>query len=278
MWEKSRTAPLVNTPTTLSAALNLLSRTPGIGIWAGGTAQDTLQSPQLLSITSLEELKRLTPWEKFADWGAGLTLNQMIQAGKNQIPQILEEAVGKIGTYVVRNQATLGGNLCTNQAGDLYPVLQLLGSHAEFRTAKGFRWLPAHQWSLIHGLEPQPGELLTRLRIPKESWNIVLYEKMGGWNSKEEERLSYMALVRTSRESVSSLRMGIFLPRTGLIRSRSLESLLQGRKLPLSSADRDRVHKAMEEELPFLGKPLTPFRLARVKSVTDWMVRQLREE
>ncbi len=277
MWEKSSSAPLVNAPPSLQAALNLLNRNPNIQIWAGGTALPSKPADQILSLNLVDEIKKITPWERFVDWGAGLSLNQLVLQGKNLLPPLLLSALKTLGNYPLRNQGTLGGNLCSEPGGDLFPLLQALGAQAEFRSAKGFRWEASSQWP-ARGLKPLPGEILCRIRIPKETWNLTLFEKLGTHRSAGEEQVSYFVLARITRETISALRMGIYFPSAGLLRNRALEANLQGRKLPFTPQDKELIYKAWEEEFPFLTKPLAPFQSSRLTSITDWMIKQIREE
>jgi carbon-monoxide dehydrogenase medium subunit len=116
-------------PRTLPEALSLLEKSgPGMHILAGGTdllvwvKQKTIRPQAVLDIKTIKELHGL----KVAAKGQGLigpltTARELIEwcedIGKFKN---LKTAASRLGSPIIRNRATIGGNLCTaSPAGDL---------------------------------------------------------------------------------------------------------------------------------------------------------------
>jgi 4-hydroxybenzoyl-CoA reductase subunit beta len=102
-------------PRSLGEAAALASR-PGARLLAGGTGlipnlRLGLEAPKaLVSLEQVDELKKIHLEKNEIRIGAGVTLQQLCEAGG--IPAALKEAARAVGAPGHRSAATLGGNLC----------------------------------------------------------------------------------------------------------------------------------------------------------------------
>ena len=101
---------------------------------AGGTDLN-LQRPiinekenSIISLSSIEELKKIKISNNKILLGSSVTIETFLDIIKDKIPEMIE-ILKRFGSPLIRNQATIGGNLCTSSPiGDLAPVLLVLDS------------------------------------------------------------------------------------------------------------------------------------------------------
>jgi aerobic carbon-monoxide dehydrogenase medium subunit len=165
-------------PTTLDEASSLLSHYGAKAkCLAGGTdllvnLKKKLLSPeQLISLNKIEGLS-----EAFDQKGKGLSIGPLCTAaylaGSKAVQEkglALSQGAGRLGSPLIRNRATVGGNLVTARpASDLAPPLLVLGASVILKGPKGERTLPLEDFLLGPGQTAiQPDEILSRIFIPQ---------------------------------------------------------------------------------------------------------------
>jgi len=227
---------LVFFPSSYSELFNAWSRYPKAVPYAGGTAlirkqgRRILELPSIiLSLDKLEEMCRISRSERYMEIGAMAKLSQIIDLGKS-VPVVLRCCLENIAGPQLRNMATIGGNLCFYGGRlDSSAVLLALDAQCELRNAQSSRWISASRFFSTPGqtaLKPQ--ELLTRIRIPLESWDYSIYKKFAG---QSDQSKAAVFLARTQKNTLGDIR--IVCKTDVLLRNRESESILTGKHLPL---------------------------------------------
>ncbi len=162
--------------TSLSEATGLLERQEGIMPMAGGTdllvglRSGKFNAAVVLDIKEIPELKVLEEGRRGITIGAAVPLNEIINFApvRQHIP-LLVQACRSIGTYSIRNRATLGGNLCNaSPAADTAPALYCLGALVNVAGPRNLRTVPVEEFITGPGKTAlQKGELLVSVTIPK---------------------------------------------------------------------------------------------------------------
>jgi CO/xanthine dehydrogenase FAD-binding subunit len=161
---------------SVEEACRLLAETGAdASILAGGTdllveIRDGVRSPKLLiDIKSIDELARFQVDGPEVIIGASVPLNVLAEhrAIRTSLPA-LADAAFSIGTYQLRNRATLAGNVCNaSPAADSAPVLLCLDAKLSVVGANGRRTIPMSE--LFTGVKRtclEPSEIVTDIRIP----------------------------------------------------------------------------------------------------------------
>ena len=228
---------LVFFPTSYSELFSAWNRYPSAVPYAGGTAlirgkgRQILELPSIiLSLDRLEEIHRISRSERFLEIGAMVKLSQIIELGK-VVPIALRRCLENIAGPQLRNMATIGGNICfSGWRLDSTAVLNALDAQFELRTAQSSRWISAPRFLSAptqSALGPQ--ELLTRIRVPLDSWDHSIYNKFD--NQANRSRVAVL-LVRTQKNVLNDIK--IVYKTDMILRDRDSESLLIGKQLPLS--------------------------------------------
>jgi CO/xanthine dehydrogenase FAD-binding subunit len=250
----------VHFPKDLAEALDIMRRRPGILVFAGGTdilreqAGRGVSLPKdVLYIGDLPELRRAGLTERFLEIGAAVSISEILELGDAALPPLLAEAVRGIGTPVLRNLATLGGNLaCDERFMDSWPALACLDALVELRDQGGATWINANRFLGEDGRPAFPkGGLLTRIRVPIERWDAYLVRKVGIGDYPAPETAVFAFSAREEKGILVEMRL-VFAGERAL-RSQALESSVIGRSLPLSPHER----KALAEGYRALSSALS---------------------
>lgn len=233
----------VHFPKDLPEALDLLRR-PGILVFAGGTGILREQGgrgislpDEVLFIRELPELRRTSLTERFLEIGAAITLSEMLELGDSALPPLLAEAASGIGTFALRNLATLGGNIASRgRFMDCWAALACLDGLIELRDQGGATWMNVNRLVGEDGRPAFPeGGLVTRLRVPIERWDAHVLRKVGPSDYPSPETGVFAFAARAEKGMLADLR--IAFAGEVAIRSRTLESSIIGRALPLSKRE-----------------------------------------
>ena len=160
-------------PVGLSELLELLDKNPKAKLIAGGTDwvvevnQRFSRSDVQISIDQIPELKTLRFENDFIEVGAGLTLSELEHTLQNKIP-LLQEWFALFASKLIRNRATLGGNIATaSPIGDSPPVLLALDASLILASSKGEREIPLKDFFKgYRQTDLRAGEVIKAIRIP----------------------------------------------------------------------------------------------------------------
>lgn len=142
-------------PENLTEALAAMSGEGRVLPLAGGTnvmvnmKLAPLDTDCLVDLTGLDELKAISEENDRIRIGAGVTFTDLLkwQPG-TAIQGLIQPMCEAFAGPLIRNLATVGGNICdASAAADLSPVLLALDADVELQsTAKGVRTLTAQEF------------------------------------------------------------------------------------------------------------------------------------
>jgi xanthine dehydrogenase small subunit len=172
-------------PTSLVAALALLREHPGARPIAGGSdlfVERNLRGarfPLLVSLAAIPELRRLEWHADRVEIGAALTLRELEAHLAGRLP-LLEQVLPLFASRLIRNAATLGGNLATaSPIGDAAPVLLALDARVVVAGQRGERSLPLDGFFTGYRRTAlEPGELIVSVVVPLPVPGIARFYKV----------------------------------------------------------------------------------------------------
>jgi CO/xanthine dehydrogenase FAD-binding subunit len=240
----------VRLPGSLSELWELLDETPDAMVYAGGTdllvkMRGGLVNPgSLICLERVEELKGVIDLGGSIRIGACTTHTQLLNDPpiRNSFP-VLKQALSVLGSPLVRNMGTIGGNLCTaSPAGDTLPPLYALGAEVELKSRRGARQMRIADFITGPGkTRLGDGEILAAIHVAKPPASCVHhFEKVGLRNALACSVVSLAALLDLSPDGVVkdvALAWGSVGPT--IISSPEAEAALRGGKLT-----REALHEA----------------------------------
>ncbi len=271
-------------PSSLNELLNIKNQNPDAVIWSGGTGFMGNQKRKvpvlpgnIIQISKISELKKIRRTERFLEIGAGASINRILNVGQHVLPNALAQAMRLIKPSTIRNMATLGGHLCMPDFRlNLFSVMLLMDVSLEIKKSGGSRWIQINRFFNKNGeIQLKNNEVLTRIRIPFGNWNIELYKSDGNPFFDTGKAISFCILADIQKGIVNDFRMAIGNSGKHTIRSIEMESLLIGKKLPLSSKDSLMITEKHDLWLKSLTLELTPFQRERAIRFIYWVLKEL---
>jgi xanthine dehydrogenase small subunit len=127
--------------------------------------------PALVSLAAVAELQRIEWRPRELVLGAGVSLSHVereLEGEHGAELGLLRQLLPLFSSRLIRNRATLGGNLATaSPIGDSPPVLLALGAEVTLTSASGRRRLPlAEFFAGYRETALAPGELIESIHVP----------------------------------------------------------------------------------------------------------------
>jgi carbon-monoxide dehydrogenase medium subunit len=151
---------------------------------------------------------------------------------RRRLPSVAEAAL-QVGAVQTRNQATIGGNLCSAVPSlDGAPSLLVLGATLRLQAQGNERLVPIEQFFLgPRRTVLQPGEVLTEIIVPLREDFTASFLRMGRRKALTLSIVNVAAGLAMDGQQVSKARIALGAVAPTPIRAYKAEQLLQGRKL-----------------------------------------------
>jgi xanthine dehydrogenase small subunit len=188
-------SPGFSRPATVDECVSLLasrsrerserSAEAGATLIAGGTDLGVewnlhhLRWTHLISLEAIDELRAFSETNESVLLGAALPLSDIGRLWTNA-PQVFHEWLTLFASPLIRNRATLGGNLATaSPIGDAAPLLLALDAIVHAAGPEGRRTIPLSSFFVGYRKTAlRPGEILTTIEIPKPLPAFVRFYKV----------------------------------------------------------------------------------------------------
>ena len=247
-------------PATLSEAVSLLSRYgEGAKVLSGGQSLLPLLKLRLGHAEHLVDIGRIPGLEYLKEEGGMLRIGgrtresalEQSELIRTRYP-ILHDTVRVIADPLVRNLATVGGNLAHGDPGNDHPATMLaLGAQVVAVGPSGERVIPIDQFFLgLFTTALQPDEILTEIRVPAPP------PRSGGAYVKLERKVGDYATAAAAAQVTLGAngafdRVGLALTNVGPtpVRSRDAEDALVGKR-PSDAAIAEAARVAAEASTP----------------------------
>lgn len=127
---------------------------------------------EVIDLSNVEELKKCTVTDYLVKFGAGMSLEDVKQIAKTELPA-LNETLTVFGSKQIRSLATLGGNLGSGSPiGDTLPVLMAYDAEIKLQSIEGDRIINMNKFILgYRQTERRPNEIISSVIINKPSEN-----------------------------------------------------------------------------------------------------------
>ena len=275
-------------PATLSEALELLERYgEDAKIIAGGTdllvsMRDRLLKPKnLIDIKKIPDLRQIEYKEGVGiTIGAAVTYNDMLEHPiMEKKYRVLCEAVRTIGDIVLRNRATLVGNICNaSPAADSAPPLLILDARVRIINKNdGVREVPLERFFIgVKKTILKPTEIVKEVFIPEPPTNYYgKYVKMMRVLSEDLTVVGVAGLAyRDKGELIVRLAFSSVAPTP--IRVREVEEVFKKKDMPIDKKIEEAVKISSEKVSPISDvRGSAEYRLNLVKVATTRLLKEL---
>jgi len=272
-------------PKSFSELLRIYRDYPSAFLLAGGTAvsrehrgSGMIHLPDIvIHIDRIPELKRISRSERYFELGAGVPISRLLKVGQHVLPKVLTHAMRKIAHPAIRNHGTLGGNL-SHQPRRLntYGPLTILDARIELRSLGKSRWISVHRlYSKTGEFTLDPGEIISRIRVPFVDWNMQFFQKIGDPFVKPKTSLTFSALSDIKKGEITHFRAAFSFLGKSVLQDRELETVIIGKKVPLNEKNRTESHDLFRTALMDLPGDVTIFQKQRALRLLQWYLSAL---
>lgn len=197
----------------------------------GGCTHLEVMPEKAISVSGIPELSVVIKHERYVDFGPATTLSQILELGQKRVPESFLDAVRSVANPMVRNLATLGGNICSpGQKLTLYAPLLALDARLEMKSALETQYIPLLNFTTI------PRDfILSNIRIPLNDWDLSIFRRLGPEHAITPASASFVFLADTEKNTVTNVKLAFAGSVT--FRSLELENRFIGAHLPLSAKD-----------------------------------------
>jgi xanthine dehydrogenase small subunit len=232
-------------PDTLAEALGILGDHDDAVVVAGSTdwgVEVNLRGRRAAYVVAIDRLPELRGFSVDADsvrLGAALTLNEVGRRLDGRLP-LVTALLPQFGSPLIRNSATLGGNLGTGSPiGDAPPVLLALDASVVLASVSGPRTVPlAEYFTGYRQSVRQPGELITDIVIPLPASGITGFHKIAKRPFDDISSVAVGFALDVADGVVRKARIGLGGVAATPVRARATEAALEGRPWTADTVER----------------------------------------
>jgi xanthine dehydrogenase small subunit len=222
-------------PGTLAEALRVMQENPEAKPLAGATDLGVevnlrhSRPPLVLAVDRLEELRTLAFDDGRVEIGAALTLSEVERGLDGAVP-LLAQLFPQFASRLIRNAATLGGNLSTGSPiGDSAPALLALDATVVLCSLDGEREVPLSEYYTGYRQSVRkPHELLRAVRIPLPLAERTAFYKISKRRFDDISSVSVGIALQLADGVVTSARIGLGGVAATPIRALATEEALVG--------------------------------------------------
>ncbi|MCW2696442.1 MAG: dehydrogenase [Modestobacter sp.] len=223
-------------PADLPATLALLAEQPGAVLVAGSTDWGVdvnlraARAALVVAVDRLAELRTFVVGTGSIEIGAALSLTEVAELLDGRVP-LLDELFPQFASPLIRNGATIGGNLGTGSPiGDTPPALLALDASVVLASAEGEREvLLADYFTGYRQSVRRPGELIRAVRIPLPQPGTVGFTKIAKRRFDDISSVAVGFGLDVVDGVVRTARIGLGGVAATPVRARATEAELTGR-------------------------------------------------
>ena len=220
----------------LRETLELLARRPDATVVAGstdwGVAVNLLgaRAELTVAIDHLPELRSLRVDDAGVEVGAALSLTEVETGLAGHIP-LLDELLPQFASRLIRNRATIGGNLGTGSPiGDLAPALLALDAAVVLVSVRGEREVPLAEYFTGYRTSVRAeDELVRAVRIPLPLATTTSFQKVAKRRYDDISSVAVAVALDLDGGIVRRVRIGLGGVAAVPVRARATEEALTGR-------------------------------------------------
>ena len=223
-------------PADLAEALRQLRDEPDTTIIAGCTDWGVevnlrgTRAARVMAVDRLPELRGVTVTGDQVEIGAAATLTEIERRLDGRVP-LLDQLFPQFASRLIRNAATIGGNLGTGSPiGDTPPALLALEASVVLAAADGERVVPLDSYFTGYRRSVRrPGELIRAVRIPLPLARLTAFHKIAKRRFDDISSVAVGFAIDIEAGVIRTARIGLGGVTATPVRAYATEAALEGR-------------------------------------------------
>ena len=283
-------SPTVFTPKSISEAVAFKFRNPNARFWAGGTYimsrpgfYPNPSQRDIISLEGIQDLTRIYHADRYLEAGAMVTIQQLLTMGSFMFSKELNNAINSIGSSVIRNQATIGGALCTSDMRfSLSCILATMNAQVEIRMVSksaNSRWIPVSKLYDRKGIFLfSESALVTRVRIPTDvtSQYQFISRTQDSPMHNPSESVIFGLQYSINQGSIATPHLCVALPDSCFYLSQDFDNLLSTLSFPITQEKASRISKRLASDLKqSVRQNASPLQIERAARLLDVVLNEI---
>jgi xanthine dehydrogenase small subunit len=273
-------------PGSLEECLDLAAADDSAVFVAGNTDLGVMTNlhdrrfPHLIALDGVPDLRVFRDSPDAIEIGAGLTLTEIGESWQNA-PEVFRRWLHLFASPLIRNRATLGGNLATaSPIGDAAPLLLVLDSEVRIAGRNGSRTVPLSDFFLDYRQTVLTrGEILISIHIPKPLPSDIRFYKVAKRSVDDISTVAAAIAIHENDEGrIQSARVAFGGVAPTPMRAFMVEEALAGTTATI--ADLDSAKDSLAHTLKPIGdhRGSAEYRLALAQNLLDKFFAEIRGE
>ncbi len=285
-------SPNIHTPKNLSEYATVILHYPTSSLWAGGTfimsRPDSYPSrkmnAEIIYLGDIEELHRFQRNDRFAEFGAMVTLDEILSTGKAVLPGALIENIQKIGSRLITRRATIGGTIATKDFTTSFPgTLIALDATAEVRFIKKkrlhSRWLQITRLLDKSGrIVLPPQGMISRVRIAFIEKNCQYFKEVGSFMLDPENSVAVAFTAMLDQDILINPKIAFTYPTHGVCYSRDIDNIFSSLRFPVYDEELNTLESMIFTFIESSFQNISPLQKTRTRVLLYEIIDALNEE
>ena len=285
-------SPNIHTPKNLSEYATVILHYPTSSLWAGGTfimsRPDSYPSrkmnAEIIYLGDIEELHRFQRNDRFAEFGAMVTLDEILSTGKAVLPGALIENIQTIGSRLITRRATIGGTIATKDFTTSFPgTLIALDATAEIRFIKKkrlhSRWLQITRLLDKSGRIVLPSQgMISRVRIAFIEKNCQYFKEVGSFMLDPENSVAAAFTAMLDQDILINPKIAFTYPTHGVCYSRDIDNIFSSLRFPVYDEELNTLESMIFTFIESSFQDISPLQKTRTRGLLYEIIDALNEE
>lgn len=285
-------SPNIHTPKNLSEYATVILHYPTSSLWAGGTfimsRPDSYPSrkmnAEIIYLGDIEELHRFQRNDRFAEFGAMVTLDEILSTGKAVLPGALIENIQTIGSRLITRRATIGGTIATKDFTTSFPgTLIALDATAEVRFIKKkrlhSRWLQITRLLDKSGRIVLPSQgMISRVRIAFIEKNCQYFKEVGSFMLDPENSVAVAFTAMLDQDILINPKIAFTYPTHGVCYSRDIDNIFSSLRFPVYDEELNTLESMIFTFIESSFQDISPLQKTRTRGLLYEIIDALNEE
>lgn len=285
-------SPNIHTPKNLSEYATVILHYPTSSLWAGGTfimsRPDSYPSrkmnAEIIYLGDIEELHRFQRNDRFAEFGAMVTLDEILSTGKAVLPGALIENIQTIGSRLITRRATIGGTIATKDFTTSFPgTLIALDATAEIRFIKKkrlhSRWLQITRLLDKSGRIVLPSQgMISRVRIAFIEKNCQYFKEVGSFMLDPENSVAVAFTAMLDQDILINPKIAFTYPTHGVCYSRDIDNIFSSLRFPVYDEELNTLESMIFTFIESSFQDISPLQKTRTRGLLYEIIDALNEE
>ncbi len=285
-------SPNIHTPKNLGEYASIVLHYPMSTLWGGGTFIMTrpdaypskTMNAEIIYLGEVEELHRFQRNDRFAEFGAMVTLDEILSTGKTVLPKALTDNIQTIGSRLITRKATIGGTIATKGFTTSFPgTLIVLDATAEVRYMKKkrlhSRWMQITRLLDRNGRISLPSNgLISRVRIAFSEKNCHYFNEIGSFMLDPENAVAAAFTATLDQDILINPRIAFTYPLHGVCYSRDIDSIFSSLRFPLDDEEVDTLESMIFTFIESSFPDITLLQRTRTSGIMRQIIDDLNEK